>query len=155
MALTSVPWRRLGVFVRTVAGAIDGGDGRKDTASPPSVEGSCAAPPWPPLRATDPRCSGREKRQLSQIWPRRRRIRPPHAPMPPVKEGEEGAGSDQRGAVRWERGRVRGRERGAVLCAVAGERGSRSGRGGEGVVLGRSHSQERESRLGASLWRVE
>ena len=31
----------------------------------------------------------------------------------------------------------------------------RWGRGGEGVVLGRSHSEERESRLGASLWRVE
>ena len=104
------------------------------------MEGSCAAPPWPPLRATDPCCSGREKRQLSQIWPRRRRIRPPHAPMPPVKEGEEGAGSGRRGAVRWERGRVRGRERGAVLCAVAG---------GEGVVLGRSRSEERESRLSA------
>ena len=40
--------------------------------------------------------------------------------------------------------------RGARSCAPSlGERGSRSGRGGEGVVLGRSHSQERESRLGA------
>jgi len=74
--------------------------------------------------------------------------------MPPVREGEEGAGSGRRGAVRWERGRVRGRERGAVLCAVAGGEGESLGErgrgsraraqslGGEGVALGRRRSGE-------------